>query len=1153
MKGTRCHKLLYKFLARKRYDRVSCLILFFILSFFTPLYAQEEDVNDNDEIEIQEIEIQEAEEAVPESRLSSSQSRRIEMEINTSTLGELAVWCRTLGLSESGTRADLSRRIREHFEMPEPAAKDEDRKIITIESAQTTEYFTIDVIDEDYARLKGDVRISLKDGDSEHRIRANEILFNRTRNILTARGQVVYEKIETDKTETFRGENITVNIDDWSSIFLEGSTQHELDSDGTAYLFSGAVISRSDQDVTILSNARVTSATNEEALWSINATKLWLLPSSDFSIFNAVLKVGEIPVLYLPFFYFPGDELVFHPVIGFRSREGAFVQTTTYILGRPKTDPADANSITKILGNTDDMERELHGLFLRSTGKRAVNKNETSLKVLADYYVNLGTYLGLDLNTPKAGAFNQSEFSIGVGFTRTISMVGGNYTPYAPNNYDGTFDWNHSNFFSTEVPFRYRMRLQSSIGGRYGNLAWNLPYYSDPYVNMDFLNRAENMDFMNMLQQGITVEETATQNLIGTYQWHVNGNLNPSFPSLAPYISRVSISNISTTMTFTTKRNMFVDKDSPGRDFYVPDKYTIYNISGSVSGTPLSLGRTPARPNTAAPGTIAERDDPLGGIGMPLSPWADTSSDSEEEESQSSIDSRLITPPVISQNFNLPAAGNNRFSIDYQVSPTSSSELQFLTSRWERSDQVDWSDVRTVLGSFGGNSNINLRMDHSTGLYSNAVTFSGSGTYRDFSFMNEDAITKTDMDTARRQQYSQTNYSSSYAYNGTVRPLYANPVFGQSNMQYSFRGTMVRSKRYEGGDGPELTPQWGSWVKEKLGENIYGLNSHQVAGNIAANVMNTRQNLTVSAALPPLDGLISTNATFRFWISETNINFRVEKPETSDDWIWRPVNFTETLRFQGVGSFSYHMVINPEENNEITTIRTTLTLWNFSAMFSATKIARSIFVPDNPNEPFSGRWELQGEPSLNPRELRFSYNRSIPNIDIIKNRLNLTFNLNTSLNFDLQQHTNTNFQLSSGFTTNVIGFVRFRLDAVTQNAVIWRYFKNVPGMEAFTFMYREGPQNNIFTDLIDSFNFFDESKRRRTGFKMHRFELSAIHFLGDWTAELQVNLYPYLNQRLNPMKYEITTDVSFLVKWIPISEIKSHVNYHGRHERWEIQ
>jgi len=1130
-----------------KYKRKIFFIFYFLSFFAVTLYAQETPAEAEPLLEEQAVS--------EEEELSSSEKRQIEMEIKTSTLPELAAWCRSLGLSEGGTRTELANRLRAHYELPEPEAMARNQKILTIESAQTAEYFRIEVTDEDYARLTGGVKLTLKDNDTVHSIRADEVLINRTRNIITARGQVVYERTSGDTVETFRGENITVNIDNWSSIFLDGDSERTLSSEETAYLFSGEVISRTNEEVTILNNARISNARDDENYWSVSASKIWLLPGSDFAIFNAWLKVGEIPVLYIPFFYYPVDELIFRPVIGTRSREGAFVQTTTYIFGRPKVNSADQSSLSRIMGNSDDMEKERHGIFLRTTGKKIKDPDKISLKFLLDHYVNLGTYTGLDLSIPKTGILNSLDFSLGLGFTRTVTSTSQGYTPYAPN-YDGSFDWNNSNFLSFQVPFRYRIELNSAISGKYGSLSWRFPYYSDPYVNIDFTNRAESMDWVNMLQQGTASDESSSDNELGTYKWEMIGSINPSFPALAPYISRISISNLSMTLNFITVNDVNFQNNqyAPGRKFYIPEKFTIYNFSGSVAGTPLTLGG----PNTSSPnGETSEADDPFMGIGTPIPPWT------HEEEKEKAPSSEGLVPPVLNQRFDLPSDGNVKFSIDYQLSPISASELQFMTGNWNSYEKVDWSEIQSVLTNFEGNGTVNFHADHSSGLFTNSITFSTRGTWRDYTYINEEAdifqdtnnpgqVDESKLEAWRRQQYSQTNYTSSYTYNGTLRPLYQDPVFGQSSLVYTFTGTLLRSKRYTDGDGPELTPLWGAWVKEKSGEDILGLSSHQLTANAAANIMDNQQTIRLSMNLPPLDGLISTNATFKLWITETNINFRIEKPEGNDEWIYKAVNFRETLTMGKIGSFNYSMVIDPEQDNDITSISSSLRLWDFTARFTASKNARYFFVPDNPSNPsLGGNWQRQGEPVLYPDELAFAYSHNFTDIEIIKNRMNFTLNLDTSLSFNLQQHTSSNFQLTLGLKTKINGLLELDLSVRSENSVIFRYFKDVPGMEDLTYMYVDGEQNNLFVDLFDSFNFFDEAKRRRSGFKMTRFNFTAIHLLGDWEARLTIEMFPHLNTSL--AKYEIKSDVTFLVQWKPITEIKSDIKYEGRYDRWTVK
>jgi hypothetical protein len=320
---------------------------------------------------------------------------------------------------------------------------------------------------------------------------------------------------------------------------------------------------------------------------------------------------------------------------------------------------------------------------------------------------------------------------------------------------------------------------------------------------------------------------------------------------------------------------------------------------------------------------------------------------------------------------------------------------------------------------------------------------------------------------------------------------------------------------------------------------------------MAASVMDKTQELGLSVDLPPLDGLLSSNATLRIWITESRLDFRMRKPEESEIWLYDPYTFTEIIRFSSVNSFTYYMVVDPEENHEITNITSTLGLWGFRASYKALKTNSYRFVSIDPSNPsFGGGWEQYGEPSLAPSELSLGYRRNLTNVEIVKNRMRFSTDINTSINFDLLRYTNSNLQFQFGFNVELRNFLELRLSATSENNVIFRYFKNVPGMGNLTSMYMTGPQNNVLIDLVDSFNFFDESKRQRSGFKLRRFNLAAIHYLGDWTAELGISMYPYLNTAPSIPKHEVTADVTFLVQWKPITEIKTDIRYEGEFDRW---
>ncbi|MDR1445626.1 MAG: LPS-assembly protein LptD [Treponema sp.] len=1161
--------------------------------------------------------------------------KRIAMDIKTSSLMELAAWARSLNLSEGGTREELAGRLRDHYRIRESLEPPrENQKIITIEKARSTEYFTLEVVDEEYARLRGGVVVSLKDGEAVHRIQAQEILYNKTRNIMSASGDVEYVKTEGDSIETFRGQKITVNLDNWSSVFLEGLTEKGSQSDETVYRFSGNVISRNDEEVTVLRKAEISNASNSEAFWTMNASKLWLLPGSDFAIFNGVLKVGEIPVLYIPFFYYPADEMIFHPVIGLRSREGSFLQTSTYILGRPKIDPSTESSISRILGSGADMEKERQGVWLKSTGKKKENKDEISLKALVDYYTNLGTYVGTELNMPRKGIFGVIDLSAGLGFSRTVVRMPENensYTPFAW--YDGTSDWNSSRFISWDIPFRYRFTMSGSLGGTYGSFAWAFPYYSDPFMDRDFLKRSEEMDWIGLGKDGARAvdEEEEEQSLLSAYEWRLNGSFNPSVTFLNPYVNSFSISNLTSTVAFRERDSKklsststpstgtgtgtgtgtdtgtgapdsaqaLINQNKPDRKFYFPDKFTVYSLGATITGTPFSLGAAPSVQNQYQNQNTQneEKKDPFADIGIPRSPFAtgeDTQISSKDRDPQS--------PPALNQRFDLQDRGH-RFSIDYRFSPSSASELQFRNDlkHWREQDQIDWSEVSSILSIVKGDAGTTFTLEHTnSGLYSNAFTISGTGSWQDYNYMNEDAEEfvdetsdnglgftsslippkekteeekeNTKIAQAKKRNYDASFWSTSYENVFTLRPFFWDAVFGTSNIQYAFKGIIAKSKFTGTGLKPEWETEHGAWKKKYL-------DSHTISTNFNASVMDKMQNLTLAYELPPREESFSGNMTLRAWILEANAHTRIvfPKPEeeeedanTDTSYIPPPVNLEEFdyLRFEPLyltgklsfgkwGSFQQYIVYDydpheekPEEKiGEVTTLTSTFNVLNaLTVAYTATRQAGYVLED-------TGWVQSEEEPTLKNRDINISFSKTYTKQPFWKKRFGFTVNNTTSLLLDLQRYTNSSLTFNFGFNMSITNFLDLSFSSTTTNSVVFRYLQKLPFFH-LSREFPEGEQNNFFTDLVNSFRFDDDAKRRSSGFKLKSFNFSATHHLGDWNAVLGITLSPYLDQENQPYSYKFNNEISFMVKWVPVSEIKTEIEYkekQGIDNKWTIR
>jgi hypothetical protein len=1137
------------------------------------LYAQEESEPTIEPGLEQEDGPEEQQPTVEAPRALTPEQKRIDMDIRTSTLSELAAWCRSLGLAEGGTSADLARRLRDYYSVEEQTVETEDkRKVITIESARSSEYFTIEAVDEDYARLSGDVRISLKDGDAIHRIRAWNILFNRTRNIISATGGVEYIKEEGDKIETFRGESITVDLDNWSSVFLGGVSERSLQSDNTVYQFSGTVISRDEEEVTLLNKAVISSANNEESLWSLSASRVWLLPGSDFAILNGVLKVGEIPVMYIPFFYYPADEVIFHPVIGSRTREGSFFQTTTYLLGRPKATNSSQSSLTRILGNSSDMEKKREGLFLRSTGKKVTDPDKVSLKMLIDHYVNLGFYVGTDLDLPSMGLLSPLNLSMGVGVTRPVlHKPDGNYTPFFPD-YNSEIIWDESNLFGETVPFRYRLTTSSSIRGKYGGFSWDLPFYSDPWVDSDFLNRVEDMDWVNMIQKGAALDEIeSTQTQMWNYSWRFTSQITPNFPQMSPYITGISISSISHTLSFRMKDvdlksytypQSEIMPYSPNRAFYAPDTFTLYSVSASVAGTPFSLGSDTGQAGTKT-ATTTLPDDPLINIGVPRSPFEEK----EDKEAQKKDETDKLVPPELTQRFDLPRIGNANFSVDYRLAPTSASTLKYDYGKWKEYNDIDW-DISSIRTSVGGEASTTLNFNHSENLFSNSFSYTGAGTWRQYSLLNEDAeefssAEETDpikIENAKMQEARESYFSTSYNINTTLRPLYQNDIFKASSLQYSLKGLAIRSKFDEEestGESPQYEIEYGEWEEEKI-------DVHQFMTTISALVMDKTQSVSLSADLPPKDATITWRTGFRIWVTETDTNMRILFPAEEEKRKLEPFYFTERIVFGTFGSFSQTLVLETEDwdhskdkdqllREKLTTLTSSLNLtkWGLTATYTAARMFGYEYIPGTGADTGWVQKEAETE-TIQSRDFSLNFSRNESMKDLWNNRLQFTVNTNSRLLFDLQRYTSSNFTFSLGFTLGITKFLDLAMSANSENASIYRYFRDMPPFDSAKIDIPEGPQNNLFLDLFNSFRFDDEELRKTSGFKMKNFRISATHYLGDWNAVLNWTMSPY--RPPTSRQFEISNEVSFLLQWIPVTEIKSDVSYNKlNNPEWSVK
>jgi hypothetical protein len=1083
--------------------------------------------------------------------------RFINLDIKTATLSELAEWSKELGLGESGSREAIGARIRQHYGISVPAAAESSQRIIAIESARSTEYFTITTVDEEYARLSGGVQISLKDGDALYKIKAWDILFNRTRNIIHASGGVEYVKEEGVSAEKFTGDSIIINIDSWVGDFINTVSERAMEGSETAYRFAGEVISATGDDTTVLKNAVISNAKVDEPYWSLNASRLWLLPSSDWAVFNAVLKVGEIPVLWLPVFAYPSSEVIFHPVLGTRTREGSYVQTTTYIIGRKApASSANTSSISQILGSGEGMEQVREGLFLRTTKRKDPDPNTTRLSVLLDAYTNLGYYSGLEFVMPKFGVLNAINTSFGLGWTKTIYQQGDLWTPFKLDN-NMEEHQEHSYFFGKEVPFRYRWNSTATVSGKYGSINLKFPLYSDPYIDYDVMKRSEDFNWMDTLMSNTedTSASTLTVTTLTSYDWNMHITPSITLPQIIkPYINSLSITS-SSNFNFVPDASHTEINYSREQTFFMPNKLTPYSTSVSLGGTLLTLGGSTA----SAP--AEEAKTPLKEIGEPVSPW-------QTGEAAGAAASRgntfSLSPPGLSLSQTAPAGISPLFTLNYTLNPTSSTEMQYInksnlatdkqSNAWATAEDIDWKDFRTITTFFAASPSTTFSLSTGT-LFKTDISFNANYKWQKHSFINEEMLNETQIKDLHRQEYSGRLWDVNSRYTTTLRPFYKSSVWGATSFEYALQGLIVKSifneQKFQAGDANPYDIIITEFEREQI-------TSHQVSANINANIMNYTQSLNFSAYVPPLYERYSAAARANAWITSTSVSTSLQ--EDSDEekkkgktynyingYIFNSILMDETFKIGTSSSLVFHAEYAPE-TYEWKSFTTNFTFKSLTSGFTSSYGYKYIY---NATSGAAGwKQKTDEKQTLHPVAWNIQWNPTFKFESLFGGYLKLNVTITSRIQFSLQKYTESTFSFSPNMTLAVTKFLDLSLSSQSTNPYIYRYIQDWPIFDKEVRdvinprVNESGNEQNAFIDLINSFRFDDESLRRKSGYKLRTFSMAATHHLGDWDAKLDLTFSPVQEKdSAGITKTRFVPAFSFSVRWIPVREIETGIDY----------
>jgi len=1116
------------------------------------------------------------------SKVSSAQlaASTLSEDIATASYYELAAWCRELGIDDSGGRAELQQRLAQALNVELPARPAAAKKTISVRSAKESEYFTLTEIGEKYVTLTGDVVVEVRDESAGalHLIRASRILFNQTLGVVTAEGAVSYELTRGGKTESFEGESMSFDLETSEAVFYDGQTTKSTNRGGTdlTYFFKGETISRLANDTVVLSRGTFTSCdASGEPHYHVRASRVWILAPGEWAIQNAVLFVGRVPMLYLPVFFWPGDRVLFNPALGYRVREGTYLQTTTYLIGRREKEQENPLSFLKLSElDTTDYGLELHGIFLRKVPATAASANKgESLKLMLDAYSRLGAFLGIAGNFPPL-----VTFKAGIGVSRSLF---GDSVSISPSTIwtqfwlepDGTAvsKWNTSSLFGISVPFRFGMEGDVKKSGDAYSFSARFEYFSDPSFTRDFYARTEGLALTDVLTNSTAADQTVAEKR--TLSWDLTSRAELSRLLGLPSSVNLSLPALNVKVGWQSRDAPYSDYRQPeywdpGKTFYFPSSITAPTTSLSLTGDFLKLDTAAKPPQLVAPegpvapagpvapgepvapagpvapggpaaagGPIAAAQpaaggepgggpqvkeaaagDPGKGLRVPFPPVAPKPEQPGAE--QPKAPHLVLRDPARRADLPVTAtAPQSSLTLSYQAQPRATLDQTFDTRTWSTKEAVDNAILYRTFET-GGTSRLSGTAVLLDRLAEVTAGLNADGNYR--VRLDPAATTPDNWQGLVLSDYQQDRFELRTSLGATVRPFLALPALAGSTLAYKLGWRAYQLKFTGTVPAPEFTPSLMVWNKDTVPE-------HSLQSSFQLAALGETDTLSLSFQLPPLDLNLSGQLAFGLgdWTTRAQGGLR----EVSGAIQSQPLIVSESVLLGGKLTASEELQfftdpLAPSLDRSITQVSG----WGASAAFTAERLLPLVW------DGGTFQWKTNGtDKVLLPSTVRLAYGTQGTPQWLWKDRIRLEGSVATSWNLNLQRYTDNMFNLSLKLNAVVSRFLELSFSSLSTNNKTYRY---IPG-------WPEGVGEawvNPFTDLLASFNFWNVDERYRSGFKISTLAVKAVHHLHDWDLSFEYQGSPQLKTPTSgARRYEWTPTFSVQVQWVPVQEVKSRI------------
>ncbi|MGI5116402.1 hypothetical protein [Treponema sp. SP13] len=1079
----------------------------------------------------------------------------------------------------------------------------DEKTVITIEHSQATSYEKNKETGNDTIVLNGDVRISVAKGNTKTTIRAERITYDRKTKMMYASGGVSMEQAGgAAGNSTATASSLMFNTSTLEGVFDDGRiVQTQTDSinlpSGSTLIVASDMFGRSESNTVAFKNGSLTFCDDENPHWHIDATRIWLLPGGEFAFFNALLYVGVVPVLYLPAFYYPKDELIYNPVFGYDVRRGYFIQTTAYLYGRkPLYVPKDSSKSSNDSDDSDNLKalfnfirpstlkkQKLEGIVLHNLDEDYTGGTANYFKIIGDWYSNLGFLTGFE------GVFKPNDYitevtsSAQLAFSNTVFRdSSGNHTPYAAS---GKRYYDTSNFMGIEMPFRYGANFKFVLSKPF-SFTLSMPIYSDPFITDDFSERNETMDWIGYLtSMGTDSGETKTVKEISSFSWTLASSYSlPSSVRAAPYISSLSLSLNASVVYSSVFNNSLSGTDnlktySPERKFYYPSQITPATASLSLTGTLFSYpekGTNAAKKNAPEVPLIAPDELKTAkeiaeekakaeqaakaaakavGNGAPEDGKTEAEKTGEGQgesgthdkahtdvDDAAKDDAKFFEKALPSLTAVAPAVTvipGFDYKLSYSLKPTFTSQIAYSSTGLSKPEDFQWSKVRSSMYTLKTPLSLDSVASYGGSFFTLTNGLSYNPVVQRHPYISTDTATggytQSAVNSLKVADFKASIQEIVNTNSVSVKPLYYIGMLKNTGISYNSTIKLFRSE-FLGTDADN--PDWRYYGPDFTDKD--SVTAHQLAFTYAMNESDAfSQSLVLSMTLPPqVDEYTGTlSLAFPFTTFSLSTGFK-QKSVTDTTWERKLIQQAFTLSlFNNTFKFTQSYNYNWDKYHD-DALRLTLAWQGLEASYTMSYTKGYDFNA-------ATGWQVRSQEAFLPYSLSLSYTLPKDTWYVWKNRIKIAPGLSTSVVADLLRPTNSYFLFTPSLNFEINKFLTFTFSSTSRNSVLYRYFQKILGEAG-----RIPGETNVLFDLLDSFRFDDESRRKASGFKLQSLNFTLTHDLHDWDFNTTFKVAPRLVTDKAKKYYDFNPYVTISVVWRPMESMKTKIV--DKYGEWEL-